>query len=146
MSFIGITDKGELIPIKRGQVLVGLGFLGIIVTNPDDISNDEYSIIGNRFNKPHSEQLQQEIIELLTKDKQVVNINGAEDAVRNLVIKRHPRVKAYLVLCDEETGQPLSGQIDLKVESSGGNPTKVTVTFEAWGAHGVRFEDEPRSE
>ena len=65
---------------------------------------------------------------------------------RPLVVKRHPKFKHQLILCDEGTGQPLSGQTDLKVESSGDNLTKVTVTFEAWGAHGVRFEDEPRSE
>ena len=76
------------------------------------------------------------------------NIGGgmSETVVRPLVVKRHPKFKHRLILCDEQTGQPLSGQTDLRVESSGGNPTKVTVTFEAWGAHGVRFEDEPRSE
>ena len=69
-----------------------------------------------------------------------------EVITRNLVIKRHPKFKYQLVLCDEETGQPLSGQIDLKIESSGDDRAKITVIFDAWGAHGVRFEDEPRSE
>ena len=63
---------------------------------------------------------------------------------RDIVIRRHPRLKGRLILCDEETGQPLGGQTSLVVDSGEDGMPKVTVTFEAWGAHGVRFEDEPR--
>lgn len=56
-----------------------------------------------------------------------------EVITRNLVIKRHPKFNDQLVLCDEETGQSLSGQIDLKIESSGDDRAKITVTFDAWG-------------
>ncbi|MCH4243746.1 hypothetical protein [Acinetobacter gerneri] len=64
---------------------------------------------------------------------------------RKLVIGRLQRGDR-LVLCDEETGQPLEGQTDLKINSPGDGCPTVTVTFDAWGAHGVRFEDEPRQE
>ena len=51
-----------------------------------------------------------------------------------------------LVLCDKETGQPLEGQTDLKINSpSDGRPT-VIVTFDAWGAHGIRFMGEAEKE
>lgn len=62
---------------------------------------------------------------------------------RKLVIKR---IKHNLAIFDEETNQPLSGQNSVVVESNSGEPPKVTVTFDAWGPHGVRFEDEPRLE
>jgi len=65
---------------------------------------------------------------------------------RSLVAKRHPKFKHELILCDEQTGQPLNGQTSVVLESYSGEPPKVTVTFDAWGAHGIRFEDEPRSE
>lgn len=47
-------------------------------------------------------------------------------------------------MCDEETGQPLEGQTSLVVDSGEDGMPKVTVTFDAWGAYGIRFEDEPR--
>ena len=51
-----------------------------------------------------------------------------------------------LVLCDKETGQPLEGQTDLKINSpSDGRPT-VIVTFDVWGAHGIRFMGEAEKE
>ncbi|WP_353172420.1 hypothetical protein [Acinetobacter rudis] len=65
---------------------------------------------------------------------------------RALVIKCHPKFKHQLILCDEQTGQPLNGQTSVVLESHSSKPPKVTVTFDAWGAHGVRFEDEPRQE
>lgn len=64
---IAITDKGELIPIKRGQSLTGLGFLGIIITNPDDLTDDEHGLIGCRFSQPNSEKLRSEILKVLHK-------------------------------------------------------------------------------
>lgn len=142
---IAITDKGELIPIKRGQSLTGMGFLGIIITNPDDIADDEYSTIGNRFNKPHSEQLQQEIINLLTKGNELIQSTDSETINRKLVVKRHPTHKQHLILCDEETDQPLSGQYSVVMESKGNAPAKITVEFDAWGEHGVHFEDDLQS-
>ncbi|QXW27198.1 hypothetical protein KXJ74_07235 [Acinetobacter johnsonii] len=62
---------------------------------------------------------------------------------RKLVIKR---IGHNLVVFDEETNQPLSGQNIVVVESRNGEPPKVTITFDAWGAHGIRFEDDPRQE
>ena len=51
-----------------------------------------------------------------------------------------------LVLCDKETGQPIEGQTDLKINSpSDGRPT-VIVTFDVWGAHGIRFMGEAEKE
>ena len=51
-----------------------------------------------------------------------------------------------LVLCDKEAGQPLEGQTDLKINSpSDGRPT-VIVTFDVWGAHGIRFMGEAEKE
>lgn len=64
---------------------------------------------------------------------------------RKLVIGR-VRHGGRLVLCDEETGQYLEGQIDLKLESPESGCPKVTVTFDMWGIHGVRFMGEPESE
>lgn len=62
---IAITEKGELIPIKRGQSLTGMGFLGIIITNPDDLADDEHGLIGCRFSQPDSEKLCSEILHVL---------------------------------------------------------------------------------
>lgn len=62
---------------------------------------------------------------------------------RMLVIRRRG---SRLVWCDEETGQPLSGQSSVVVESLPGEPPTVTITFDAWGSHGIRFEDDPRQE
>lgn len=64
---IAITNKGELIPIKRGQGLTGVSFLGIIITNPDDLANDEHGLIGCRFSQPDSEKLHSEIRQALHK-------------------------------------------------------------------------------
>lgn len=151
MSFIAITDTGGLIPIKRGQVLTGMGFLGLIVTNSEDLANDEHGVIGCRFNKPHSGQLQQEIIQLLARNKEsdsayVSDDAGASIQTRTLVIQRHPRSKGRLILCDEKTGQPLDGQTSLVVESGEDGMAKVTVTFEAGGAYGVLLGCDPRPE
>ncbi|HCA5295131.1 hypothetical protein EA709_14885 [Acinetobacter baumannii] len=65
---------------------------------------------------------------------------------RHLVLKRHPTLKGYLVICDEETGQPLAGQRAVQMNSDALNgPATITVTFEAYGAHGVRLvSDAPR--
>jgi len=65
---------------------------------------------------------------------------------RMLVLKRHPKAKGHLVLCDEETGLPLAGQSLVQLNSSAhGGPATVTVTFDAFGGHGIRLaEDEPR--
>jgi hypothetical protein len=62
---------------------------------------------------------------------------------RSLVVKR---LGSQLALHDEQTGELLQGQTSVVLESHSGEPPKVTVTFDAWGAHGVRFEDEPRQE
>lgn len=62
---------------------------------------------------------------------------------RPLVVKR---LGSQLALHDEETSQPLEGQTDLKINSpSDGFPT-VTVTFDVWGAHGVRFMGEAETD
>ena len=65
IDVIGITKKGELISIKRGQSFTGMGFLGIIITNPEDLANDDLGIIGCRFSQPDSEQLRSEILHVL---------------------------------------------------------------------------------
>lgn len=66
---------------------------------------------------------------------------------RHLVLKRHPKAKGHLVLCDEETGLPLAGQLSVQMICHGkqdGDAT-ITVTFEAFGGDGVRLVgDEPR--
>jgi len=62
---------------------------------------------------------------------------------RPLVVKR---IGNGLALHDEQTGELLQGQTSVVLESHSGMPPKVTVTFDAWGAHGIRFEDEPRLE
>lgn len=64
---IAITDKGELIPIKKGQAFTCIGFLGVIVTNAEDLANDEMGLIGSRFSYPDSEQLHSEIRQVLHK-------------------------------------------------------------------------------
>lgn len=144
---IAITDKGELIPVKRGQSFTGFGFLGIIITNPEDLANDEYGAIGCRFSQPDSEKLRSEIQQVLHKYQAPLSDHSSnnKDGGRKLVVKRHSRLKSRLVLCDEQTGQPLEGQTSMLVESHEDITPKITVTFDAWGAHGVRFEDEPRS-
>ncbi|WP_202744426.1 hypothetical protein [Acinetobacter pittii] len=65
---------------------------------------------------------------------------------RYLVLKRHPTLKGYLVICDEETGLPLAGQRAVQLNSDALNgPATITVTFEAYGAYGVRLVgEEPR--
>ncbi|EMM8887394.1 hypothetical protein ACVYBP_04885 [Acinetobacter baumannii] len=65
---------------------------------------------------------------------------------RHLVLKRHPTLKGYLVICDEKTGLPLAGQREVQMISNDqGGPALITVTFEAYGGNGVRLEgDEPR--
>lgn len=65
----------------------------------------------------------------------------SQDKLRKLVIKRH---RNSLAVFDEETNQILSGQVSVVMESHSIDPPKVTVTFDAWGSHGIRFEDEPR--
>lgn len=62
---------------------------------------------------------------------------------RPLVVKR---LGSQLALHDEQTGELLQGQTSVVLESYSGEPPKITVTFDAWGAHGIRFEDEPRQE
>ena len=64
-----------------------------------------------------------------------------EIKTRKLVIKRH---RNSLAVFDEETNQMLSGQLSVVMESHSTEPPKVTITFDAWGAHGIRFEDEER--
>lgn len=63
---------------------------------------------------------------------------------RKLVVKRHPKAKHLLILCDEETGLPLSGQTSLTLENNEGEAARLIVIFEAFGQNGVRFEDDPR--
>lgn len=63
---------------------------------------------------------------------------------RLLVIKRHGFPNGRLVICDEETGQPLEGQTSVVMESHSEDPPKVVVTFDAFSPFGVRFEDSPR--
>lgn len=65
---------------------------------------------------------------------------------RHLVLKRHPKLKGYLVICDEESGLPLAGQTEVRMISNDqGGPALITVTFEAYGGNGVRLVgDEPR--
>ncbi|ENU39298.1 hypothetical protein [Acinetobacter johnsonii] len=67
----------------------------------------------------------------------------SDNKARLLVIKR---IRHNLAVFDEETNQPLSGQSSVVVESRDGEPPKVTITFDAWGSHGIRFEDDPRQE
>ncbi|OCY53733.1 hypothetical protein [Acinetobacter pittii] len=70
----------------------------------------------------------------------------SESKVRHLVLKRHPKAKGHFVVCDEETGLPLAGQTLVQLNSSAyGGTATVTVTFDAFGSHGIRLaEDEPR--
>jgi len=68
----------------------------------------------------------------------------SEIKARKLVIKRHPALKGRLLLCDEETGQPLEGQTSIVIESHAEDVAKVVVTFDAFSSHGIRFEDNPR--
>jgi len=70
----------------------------------------------------------------------------SESKVRHLVLKRHPILKGFLVVCDEETGMPLAGQRAVQLNSDALNgPATITVTFEAYGAYGVRLVgEEPR--
>jgi len=65
---------------------------------------------------------------------------------RHLVLKRHPTLKGFLVVCDEETGLPLAGQREVQMISNDqGGPALITVTFEAYGGNGVRLVgDKPR--
>lgn len=67
--------------------------------------------------------------------------------LRHLVLKRHPTLKGYLVVCDEETELPLAGQREVQMISNDqGGPALITVTFEAYGGNGVRLVgDEPRT-
>ena len=74
-----------------------------------------------------------------------VKNNMTDIKTRKLVIGR-ARPGGRLVLCDEETGHPLEGQTDLKLESPDSGCPKVTVTFDMWGAHGVRFMGEAEPE
>lgn len=62
---------------------------------------------------------------------------------RPLVVKRFGN---KLALHDEQTGELLQGQTSVVLESHSSGQPKVTVTFDAWGPHGVRFEDDPREE
>jgi len=66
---------------------------------------------------------------------------------RHLVLKRHPTLKGYLVVCDEETGLPLAGQRAVQMNSNASDgPATITVTFEAYGVNGIRLvSDEPRT-
>ncbi|MCU4634876.1 MULTISPECIES: hypothetical protein [Acinetobacter] len=60
--------------------------------------------------------------------------------LRHLVLKRHPTLRGYLVICDEETGLPLAGQVSVQMNSNDqGRPALITVTFESWGGDGVRL-------
>ncbi|EXC26083.1 hypothetical protein [Acinetobacter sp. 809848] len=70
-----------------------------------------------------------------------------ESKVRHLVLKRHPSLKGFLVVCDEETGMPLAGQKAVHMNSDAQDgPTTISVTFEAYGENGVRLVgDEPRA-
>ncbi|MGN5723680.1 hypothetical protein ACNQO9_00340 [Acinetobacter calcoaceticus] len=70
----------------------------------------------------------------------------SESRVRHLVLKRHPTLKGFLVVCDEETGMPLAGQKAVHMNSDAQDgPTTISVTFEAYGKNGVRLVgDEPR--
>lgn len=71
----------------------------------------------------------------------------SESNVKHLVLKRHPTLKGYLIICDEESGLPLAGQKAVKMNSNASDgPATITVTFEAYGVNGVRLvSDEPRS-
>jgi hypothetical protein len=70
----------------------------------------------------------------------------SESRVRHLVLKRHPTLKGFLVVCDEETGMPLAGQKAVQMNSDAQDgPTTISVTFEAYGKNRVRLVgDEPR--
>lgn len=70
----------------------------------------------------------------------------SESKVKHLVLKRHPTLKGYLIICDEESGLPLAGQKAVQMNSNASDgPATITVTFEAYGRNGVRLvSDEPR--
>lgn len=63
---------------------------------------------------------------------------------RKLVIGRANTGR--LVICDEETGQPLGGQSGLVIEDSADGWPKVTVTFAMTGSEGVVFMGEDRKD
>jgi len=71
----------------------------------------------------------------------------SESKVKHLVLKRHPTLKGYLIICDEESGLPLAGQNAVQMNSNANDgPATITVTFEAYGRNGVRLvSDEPRA-
>ncbi|MDA3495450.1 MULTISPECIES: hypothetical protein [Acinetobacter] len=71
----------------------------------------------------------------------------SESKVKHLVLKRHPTLQGYLIICDEESGLPLAGQKAVQMNSNASDgPATITVTFEAYGRNGVRLvSDEPRA-
>lgn len=62
---IGITKEGELVEIKK-QGLTGVDFLGIIITDQNDLS-EKNQIIGCHFSEPDSSQLLELIQQALHK-------------------------------------------------------------------------------
>ncbi|MBO1280951.1 hypothetical protein [Acinetobacter nosocomialis] len=70
-----------------------------------------------------------------------------ESNFRPVVLKRHPSLKGYLVLCDEETGLPLGGQIAVEMKNCvGDGAAMIHATFGVVGDDGVRLAgDEPRN-
>lgn len=93
--------------------------------------------------KPHFAQC---IYTCMTKEQAKIlgfdiGVGMSEIKARKLAIGRS-NPTGRLILCDEQTGQPLEGQTDLKINSPGDGFPTITVTFDVWGTHGVRFMGE----
>ncbi len=51
---IGITKEGRLVALQKGCGVGGLCFVGILITNPEDIS-DEFEQIKLHFQNPNDQ-------------------------------------------------------------------------------------------
>lgn len=61
---IGITKEGQLIELKDSSPLTGVQLIGVLVTNPGDLSENHLNI-ANRFYRKDSQQLHKLALEAL---------------------------------------------------------------------------------
>ena len=61
---IGITKEGQLIMVKNSSPLTGVKLIGVLITNPNDLSENHLNI-ANHFYHKDSQQLHKLVLEAL---------------------------------------------------------------------------------
>lgn len=64
IRMIGITKEGQLIEVMDSSPLTGVKLIGVLITNPNDLSENHLNI-ANHFYHKDSQQLHKLVLEAL---------------------------------------------------------------------------------